>query len=340
MDTFTINLSLHKETPSYVFDKSKFISFFPGSLINTILDVTGENIIDMTMPFVTPTVMDILQSIIDYGSIPNFFLDTPIGFDLNIQSNLIKSGNYLNIDLLVMIGDEKWKDFVAGDWGISDINILDPADIEADGSWLFKCAIEYNYELLVSHLINYGVDPTQVLKIGDESIDAITYASREGYLSIVKRLLKDERVTLHGSKCIGLASRYGETEVVQLLLRHTTSIHKNMALVEASEHGHLDIVEMLLQDSEVDPTYDNNQSIQMACLYYRYDIVDRLMDDPRVDPSVDHNTILRLAIYNNEFHLIERLLHDPRVIKEGLEDAIGIATKHGEINILELLHKL
>ena len=69
-------------------------------------------------------------------------------------------------------------------------------------------------------------------------ICAIGYASRNGYLEIVKPLLSDSRVD--------------------------PSDDNNYAIRWASENGHLEIVELLLSDLRVDPSDDDNYAIKEA----------------------------------------------------------------------------
>ena len=66
---------------------------------------------------------------------------------------------------------------------------------------------------------------------------------------------------------IRLASQYGHTEVVKLLLsdpRVNPADDNNFFICFASKNGHLNVVKLLLSDPRVDPSDNNNQAISWA----------------------------------------------------------------------------
>ena len=100
---------------------------------------------------------------------------------------------------------------------------------------------------IIDELINRGYDPSKYNNY------AINNASRFGHLSVVYRLLQDERVN-PTDETIYWPSNYGYLPIVELLLqdgRADPSAANNRAIKRASHHGHLAIVERLLQDYRV-----------------------------------------------------------------------------------------
>jgi ankyrin repeat protein len=103
---------------------------------------------------------------------------------------------------------------------------------------------------LVKDLLNKGIDPSIVNNY------AIKYASRYGYLEIVKILLSDHRVDPSASQndAINFACRNGHLEVVKLLLINKKvyqSVNYNYLIVLASTYCHYQIVDILLNDKKV-----------------------------------------------------------------------------------------
>ena len=85
----------------------------------------------------------------------------------------------------------------------------------------------------------------------------IIWASENGHIDLVKKLLKDERVDPSG--------------------------RQNEAITEASRNGHIEIVKLLLDDDRVDPSDFNSFSLIYACENGHIEIVKLLLDDGRVD---------------------------------------------------------
>lgn len=354
MNAIVVNLPLYNA--SWIFETERFLSYFPQSLIGTTVDLTGENEIDITQPFVTKDVMDVIWNIVEYDRI--------LDFNTSITQNLMRSGDYLNIDMLIMIADPKWRNMTKK---YPNVNILNEADMKEYGDRMFVDAIIDNYELFIDYLLNNGADPTQYISqlvptseegemmtydmnykgrgVGHK-MDAITYASYYGYLPLVERLLLDERVDPTRKEivwsAIGWASRQGHLAVLQRLFTHSkvTIYQKDEALLASSSSGHLGIVNWILQDSEVDPSSNFNSPLQLASMAGHLDVVERLLEDPRVDPSFDRNWILVNTIRTDKYDIVERLLQDPRVVMTGLGNAINQAISHERPDILELLRKV
>ena len=150
---------------------------------------------------------------------------------------------------------------------------------------------QYGLLFLVKQAIEEGVDPSY------KNNYAIRHASANGYLDIVKYLLKDERVN--------------------------PSDGFNYAIGVASMNGHLDIVKELMKDDRVDPSDENNYAIKYASSRGHLDVVKELLKDDRVDPSDSDNFAIASASYNGHLDVVKELLKDNRVIdklsKEELE---------------------
>jgi len=164
---------------------------------------------------------------------------------------------------------------------------------------LLEEAVDEGDVTLVDLLIQTGVDPSA------NDNWTIRAASKHGHLSVVNRLLQDERVdpSSQDSYAILLASKYGHLSVVNRLLqdeRVDPSATSNLAIQYASERGHLSVVEQLLQDKRVDPSAEDNYAIYQAYNNHQFSVVKRLMQDERVSSSLNDGSSLnnyRLASY-------------------------------------------
>ncbi len=126
-----------------------------------------------------------------------------------------------------------------------------------------------------------GVDPS----ISNDYY--VRYASRMGYVQVVRELLKDHRVYPGGDNDYALrtAIRGGYPEVVDELLkdpRVDPSVDSNKAIRWASQNGYLSLVKELLKDSRVDPIALNNSAIVYANQNGHTLVVKELLKDPRV----------------------------------------------------------
>ena len=113
---------------------------------------------------------------------------------------------------------------------------------------------------------------------------------------------------------IRLASRYGFTDVVKLLLsdsRVDLSTDDNEAIHLASNYGHTEIVKLLMSDPRVDPS--DNEAIRLASRNGHIEIVKLLLGDPRVDPSANDNYAIRWASFNDYTEIVKLLMSDTRV---------------------------
>ena len=72
-------------------------------------------------------------------------------------------------------------------------------------------------------------------------------------------------------------------------------------------------VERLLDDSRVNPRYDDNLAIAIAARQGHIEIVQLLLTDPRVDPSDANNRAIREAADAGHLEIVKLLLENPKV---------------------------
>ena len=86
------------------------------------------------------------------------------------------------------------------------------------------------------------------------------------------------------------ACKISKINIVKSLLPHVDpSAGNNLAIRLASHYGKTEVVKILLLDKRVDPSADNNYAIQWASINGHNEVVKILLVDPRVDPSADNN---------------------------------------------------
>ena len=197
--------------------------------------------------------------------------------------------------------------------------------------------IEHNDIQTLNYVLDRNMDPSA------NDNEAIRFASREGHLEIVERLLKDPRVDPGSSYnwAIREASREGHLEVVERLLkdpRVDPGSSYNWAIREAISNDHPAVVERLLQDRRVNPSVDNNYAIRWASMNGHLSVVDKLLQDQRVDPRVENNYAIRAASYYGHLDVVDRLLKDPRVDPSALgNEAIRWASANGHLAVVKRL---
>ena len=171
----------------------------------------------------------------------------------------------------------------------------------------------------VDFLIDQGVDPTALDNL------AIIWASKNGHLPVVERLLLDERTD--------------------------PSALYNFAIRSASVNGHLPVVERLLLDERTDPAAQRNEAIRYASESGHLPVVERLLLDPRVNPADQRNYAIAWASKNGHLPVVERLLLDPRVrstlsayMKDQLsskrKELIKLARKNKHFEVVDFLQSI
>ncbi len=127
------------------------------------------------------------------------------------------------------------------------------------------------------------------------------HAILHNYLKLVRCLLSNTNLNpsakINNADAITLASRCGFVKIVRLLLndpRVDPSTDDNWAIHYASREGHTEIVRLLLNDPRVDPSANNNNAIFGPCTKHEnVEVVRLLLQDPRVDPSAEDNRAIQ-----------------------------------------------
>eukprot|EP01118_Nematostelium_gracile_P007484 TRINITY_DN2441_c0_g1_i1.p1 TRINITY_DN2441_c0_g1~~TRINITY_DN2441_c0_g1_i1.p1 ORF type:complete len:247 (-),score=36.58 TRINITY_DN2441_c0_g1_i1:50-790(-) len=88
------------------------------------------------------------------------------------------------------------------------------------------------------------------------------------------------------------------------------------------------LVELLLQDPRVDPGARRNFQIGIASYRGCLKIVNMLLQDERVDPSAHDSYSIRMASEMNHPHIVERLLQDPRVNPSACDNHALVGASH------------
>lgn len=348
MSTLTVILPLYRNS-EWIFTTDKLIKFAPNSLLATTVDLTHENDIVINQPFVTPDVMNVLWNIIEHSSIPRF--------DPDIGPNLIRVGNYLNIDLLVMIGDLQWQHFITEH---PNVNLLNPDDLKMYGNDLLVWSVKNDYLLLMDYMLgvpdinldqiisvllpegNEWIEFTDVRKYSvwpvSQKLRVLSYTSYHGYLDLVVRVLRDPRIDLkkEGYAAVRLATSKHHTNIVQKLLPYLSNDDKEGALETVSSLGYIDIIDLLLGDPNFKPSFYYPLFVAIQSGQTR--VVERLLQDPSVDPSTSNNGLLEETIATSRYDIAVLLLQDHRVITAGLDNAYDRAVEENEADLADLIN--
>ncbi len=150
--------------------------------------------------------------------------------------------------------------------------------------------------------------------------------------------------SIHDNKIITLASKYGHTELVKLLLRNypkvDPSAQNNWAMRNAICSNHFKIVELLLKDPRIDLSINNSLEFVNAVECGNIRIVELLLADKRMDPSARNNESIICAAERGNIHIVELLLKYPGVDPSAQNNkALVYAASHGHNEIVKLLLK-
>jgi ankyrin repeat protein len=171
-------------------------------------------------------------------------------------------------------------------------------------SRLLLFAIKRQHWDIVNKLLEDGrIDPSHrgyYLRYAAE--DNLSAAASTGNLEMVIRLYNDPRIksTLKDIHFLGSAADKGHIHIIKWFLENTNidpSDNNNTILISASCSGHLDIVNLLI-DKGVDPSTRNNNALIYASINGHLNVVKRLIQDLRVDPSDQDNEALNAASGN------------------------------------------
>lgn len=86
------------------------------------------------------------------------------------------------------------------------------------------------------------------------------------------------------------------------------TVHDNKAIRLAAKYGNTDIVEILLQDDRVNPSALNNYAMYQACINSRHEILDLIVNDKRFDDSTLGTIYQSMSIAKNNHRIIKSFL--------------------------------
>lgn len=304
MSYITIKLILHNYTT--LINRDNLISLFPQSLLAVTLEQDpSTDIIELSVPVVTPEILDIIKYVTDNKK-------SPVG--INYNEALITAGDYLNMDYIQALSDPQYKIFREG---LSlDLISIDKSSYES----AMTCVINHDAYYIgryISHTISpeltIDIDPVLFIKaIKTRRIWSVDLFLRRGLdpsynnnhylcqaieignIDIVKKLLQNDRVN---PQCCG---------------KYSNALDKLMVSINKRIKLQLDVVW----------SGRGLQSIPNIIRRLYYDIFDLLLRDSRLNPSADNNRILHkmtISKLRSDLHeriyrpFINRLLEDERV---------------------------
>lgn len=204
-------------------------------------------------------------------------------------------------------------------------------------------AAENGHHKVVNFLIKYSEDGRKPVDPTVEENLALQRAVLRGHVKVVSVLLEDSRVKNAGiNNSLVIPSQYNRLEILEMLLREGAdpSYNNNEAIQLACEYGYLNIVTRLLEDKRCDPSANNNNAIRIACAKGHTKIVDLLLKNNRVDPSASQSCALGDALSIGNIEIVIMLLNDRRVDPSADNNyAIKYTSAGGYINVVSLLLK-
>lgn len=178
--------------------------------------------------------------------------------------------------------------------------LRDSRIVTLDSAFFYSVDLD-DHEIFKLFLEDGRCDPTS-----SNRFSLLISSIEKGYSSLFELFLQDKRINLSspvelvlGTQPIGrvaltIAIRHGRKEIVRRLLQEEFDIHIpnyrpgilfETPLSLACSLGHLEIVKLLLQDKRIDPSENDNWSIDTARYLKQRDIVKLLLHDPRVSSS-------------------------------------------------------
>jgi hypothetical protein len=140
-----------------------------------------------------------------------------------------------------------------------------------------------------------------------------------------------------------MAVEYGQHAIIQLLLTHCSFSEEAAADAmsrAATRYDDCRIIDMFLQDPRFDPTWRDNEAIEVA---FRNDadyIVLRLLREPRVTASLRSHVAITCAARDGKLYLVDYLLTycpllDPST--GGDNTPLNMAASNGHFEVVDLL---
>lgn len=166
--SFTVHLP--KYDYSQIFNRDKFISMFPDSLLAVAFTDPEEKEVSLENPSVTPYVLQFLSDVMTRTS--------PYVLPLDMTP----ASRYLLIPLLAVVSDPKYRMFREQ---YDYINILNPQDLDDMYSEILNFAVMNEYPSLLSHLWDY----TDYTDHPTSNLTALILSVYKNDLSIFRTLL-------------------------------------------------------------------------------------------------------------------------------------------------------
>jgi len=268
---FTVSLPQHNT--KYTFDRERFLSLFPGSLIGTTLEMCpSETDIELTQSCITQEIMTFLEQLCTTRNIPT---------KIPHQVQLLEAGRYLLMDVFPVITAPQWKWFMKYMQKIDpSFNLLTYEDIELNEYTtlsMYTFLAENNYVALAKYL--------SARDITTYMIDHLKMAIKSGNLELVNLFLKFPRIDLSRDApfpfpCLGVACRYGHLDIVNRLLQDPRVCPDGHILNHSYYSGQFEVVKRLLQDPR---TVIFSSVVRDAFRASNYEMAKLFSEDPRCD---------------------------------------------------------
>ncbi|MDF2578179.1 MAG: hypothetical protein K0S74_1663 [Chlamydiales bacterium] len=145
-----------------------------------------------------------------------------------------------------------------------------------------------------------------------------------GHANIAKEVLQDPKLEFasSASEALGMAIQYQLKEIFQILFKRADidpSYNDNEAIIIACVLGDSESLALLLRDAKVNPAAQDNSPIIAASDGGHAKIVKILLRLPEVDPTADNNAAILAAEAEGHKEVVQLLLKDSR-IQETLND--------------------
>lgn len=267
----------------------------------------------------------------DFNALNNLKNTSHYFRDLILNANIISDSHFINFKFISFLKSHDKSNFFNNIFSIYGRVISD---------------LKFNFYDFISHK-----DINLVIK---DNL-AIQIACKYGYIEIVEKLLKDEKVdpTANNQYAVREASKKGHTEVVKLLLENNKvdpSVEYNDAIIQASKNGHEKVVMLLLKDSRIETSAEScfnpiqhlsvrlEYAFILASIYGHRGVVKLFLEDVRINPAAKDNEAIRCASKNGHDKVVKLLIKDVRVNPAAKEnEAIRCASEYGYEEIVKLL---
>lgn len=196
-----------------------------------------------------------------------------------------------------------------------------------------------------------GLIKNPLINVNAYNHKALLYASRNGYLDIVRLLLEYGNYPDGEHMAFVSASMNGHLDVVRLLLEYGVnpwSWNNSRAIVMASSNGHLDIVRLLLEYGRPEPVR-GYWAIVKASANGHLEIVELLLthgvdpigynDEDYYDEDYYDNEPIRCASHGGHADIVRLLLKYGANPKSKYYEAIRSASYRGHVDVVRILLK-